>query len=188
MSIQGVVVSYKTEKGFGFIKSATVERDIFFHISEYRCEGLPTPGVKVAFDLKDDADGRKSAYNISFLEAPEEPHSDERIHRHQRRSHEENQSKQAYSASVSIREGWDTAKRYVGILNLDDRRLQFDGRSWGTGKTINRSLRFITSVETPLFGPYKINGGGPKLFVESTNIFFTGDDLKRLISALRSQI
>jgi len=183
MSVQGTIVSYKSERGFGFIKSANAERDIFFHISEFRHESIPELGMKVTFDLKDGADGKNSACNIRFIEAPREAYSNSKVSRHHGRSREEGQ---VHTASVSITEGWDSAE-YHGALRLDDRRLQFDGNSWFSGKVITRSRRFITSVKTPLFGPYEINGGGPILFVKSTNFLFTGEDLKALIRVLSSQ-
>jgi len=185
MSIEGVVVSYKAEKGFGFIKSATVARDIFFHIREFRYEGLPTPGMKVTFEPKDHMNGRISACNIRLVEASQEPHSGKQG---PRRFSEEKQ-KQSYTASASVSEGQDfSARQYFGTLDLDEKRLKFSGNRWFTKKVITRSVRFITSVETPILGPYEIVGGGPNLYVESTNIFFTGKDLKKLISALRSQL
>jgi cold shock CspA family protein len=186
MSVQGIVVSYKSERGFGFIKSASVERDLFFHISQFRHEDIPEPGMKVTFDLKVGADGRNSACNIRFIEASKETYSNSKLPRRDRYREKKQLPKQVHTASVSITEGSDSAE-YSGTLRLDDRVLQFDGSSWFTGKVITRSRRFITSVKTPLFGPYEIYGGGPKLFVKSTNFFFTGEDLKALIRVLSSQ-
>jgi cold shock CspA family protein len=183
MSVQGIVVIYKSERGFGFIKSASAERDIFFHISEFNHESIPEPGMKVTFDLKDGADGKNSACNIRLIEVPKEAYSNSKDPRHYGRSRKE---EQVHTASVVITEGRDSAE-YRGVLSLDDRRLQFNGNSWFSVKVITRSRRFITSVTAPLFGPYEINGGGQKLFVKSTNFFFTGEDLKALIRVLSSQ-
>lgn len=185
MSFQGVVVDYKPEKGYGFIKAATFERDIFFHISDFYPEGLPTRGLKVTFDLKDNADEKKSACNINFLQASEESQSKDDAQRNKRKLLKENSAEKELSAYVSVREDGDTTT-YVGTIKLTERQLHFAGNYWMSTKSITRSLRFITSVETHLFDPYTITGGGPKLFVQSANIFFRGD-IKKIISALKTR-
>lgn len=187
MSDEGIIVSYNTEKGFGFIKSATVDRDVFFHVSAFRHVSVPTPHMRVVFDVKVEAGGRKSASNIELLEVPEKarPKSDA----HPRRpAREETPISIPYTAYVEIKEGSWAEKSYYGDLKLTDRQLQFEGKTrfQFSSKKISRSLRFVSSVEKQAFEPYVIKGGGPILIVTSAR--FLGGDLKTLINALRKRL
>lgn len=188
MLIRGVVVNYNSGKGFGFIKSSSFERDLFFHVSEFDPDEMPVRYMQVAFELKESADGRKSACNIRVLHAPNEAKSKIDIENRQRMLHKKTPSKQEYMADVKLKELPDFRAEYVGTLSLNDRQLKFEGSSWITRKVITRQIRFITSVEVSLFGPYVITGGGPKLHIESSKFLFNKGDIKSLFSALKKLI
>ncbi len=46
----GTIFDYNPNRGYGFI-SLKSGRRIFFHISSYNGEAIPTPGMSVEFDL-----------------------------------------------------------------------------------------------------------------------------------------
>lgn len=184
MSVEGVVVSYNIQRGFGFIKSAATQTDVFFHVSEFRHDGLPAPGMPVTFELKNGADGRVSARDVGVLVVDRDLKFSAKEMPSQESYAERSAPQRVYSALVRLREGSLGAKEYDGTLELNDRRLQFEGRRWLSGKVIARPLHFVTSVEKPLFGSYVISGGGPKLFVSAQ--LFAGSDLRKLVSVIKS--
>lgn len=186
MSVQGVIVSYNTQRGFGFIKSAATQTDIFFHVSEFRHDSLPVPGMTVTFEQKNGADGRISACGVGVLVADRDLQSSSAERPSQERYAERNPPQGAYSALVRLREGSQSAKEYEGTLELNEKRLQFEGRRWFSGKVIIRPLHFVTSVEKPLFGSYVISGGGPKLFINAQ--LFAGSDLRKLMGVIKSKL
>ena len=62
--MQGTIVYYNSEKGYGFIKQDESKEDIFFHISS--CHDFPENKMRVQFAI---AEGRKGleAVNISAI-------------------------------------------------------------------------------------------------------------------------
>lgn len=50
---QGVVLSFKDHKGYGFIREENSSKDIFFHWSYLQMDGYKTikPGTKVSFEV-----------------------------------------------------------------------------------------------------------------------------------------
>jgi len=59
VATQGVVVSYNTGKGYGFLKCGKSPVDVYFKAS-----GNYTPGMNLAFNLKINKDGKPSAINL----------------------------------------------------------------------------------------------------------------------------
>jgi uncharacterized membrane protein YsdA (DUF1294 family)/cold shock CspA family protein len=61
---EGTIKSWKQDRGFGFIKSASVENDIFIHIRDIKHSGYePKVGDSVSYKLMSDKDGRIRAYD-----------------------------------------------------------------------------------------------------------------------------
>jgi cold shock CspA family protein len=50
MKWNGVVKSF-SNRGFGFIICESIERDLFFHLSDWRSIETPLPGQKVTFEV-----------------------------------------------------------------------------------------------------------------------------------------
>jgi cold shock CspA family protein len=46
----GTIHVYYEQKGYGFI-SVTFNKRVFFHVSNYNGEVIPSPGLRVEFDL-----------------------------------------------------------------------------------------------------------------------------------------
>ena len=67
--MQGIVIWFNNQKGFGFIKSDLNESEVFVHISEVEKSGLFTllKDQKVSFDVQESR-GRFSACNIKLIE------------------------------------------------------------------------------------------------------------------------
>lgn len=64
---QGEIIRWKEDKGFGFIKTPSIEKDIFLHISAIRNrQRQPTIGDTIYFDLKFEEQGKLKAINASF--------------------------------------------------------------------------------------------------------------------------
>jgi cold shock protein len=71
----GSVMTYFEEKGFGFLRPDGGGKDIFFHISRLH-QGDATalvPGVKVAYDLGMDRNGKIAASSVRILTPEEKP-------------------------------------------------------------------------------------------------------------------
>jgi CspA family cold shock protein len=69
----GSVMTYFEEKGFGFLRPDGGGKDIFFHISRLH-QGEATqlvPGVKVAYELGMDRNGKIAASSVKILPPPE---------------------------------------------------------------------------------------------------------------------
>lgn len=63
--LQGEIVRWNRERGFGFIKVAGRADDIFLHISQWPAGvGAPRAGIAVQFDVTQDAQGRARAENL----------------------------------------------------------------------------------------------------------------------------
>jgi cold shock CspA family protein len=64
---QGKIIRWKEEKGFGFIKTSDIEKDIFLHISDIKNrQKQPQIGQTIYFDLQFEAQGKLKAINASF--------------------------------------------------------------------------------------------------------------------------
>lgn len=65
----GTVTSWKEDKKFGFIKTATSGKEVFFHISDVkRGSRKPAVGEVLQFEIYTDSDGKKRAVNVSRYE------------------------------------------------------------------------------------------------------------------------
>lgn len=64
LEVTGTIVSYKSDRGFGFI--TTLDGSVFFHISEWKYNEMPRIGMKVSFD-KAYGDKGYFAKNVTFL-------------------------------------------------------------------------------------------------------------------------
>jgi len=71
MKWNGVVKSF-SNRGFGFIISESIERDLFFHLSDWRCIQPPLPGQKVTFEVVPARIAGKpdQATNVHLVDAP----------------------------------------------------------------------------------------------------------------------
>ncbi|MFA5985076.1 MAG: cold shock and DUF1294 domain-containing protein [Methylococcaceae bacterium] len=64
---QGIIKTWKPDRGFGFIQSAASERDIFIHISDFKHAGYePKMGDSVDFKLMLDKAGKIRAYDATI--------------------------------------------------------------------------------------------------------------------------
>lgn len=64
---RGTVTSWKEDKKFGFIKTATSDKEVFFHISDLkRGSRQPYVGEMLQFDIQTGRDGKVKATNIYF--------------------------------------------------------------------------------------------------------------------------
>lgn len=72
---QGKVVRWKGDRGFGFIQTNGIKKDIFLHISALPKSGRsPQVGDTIYFDLKSEPDGKYKAVQASFTpQRPAEP-------------------------------------------------------------------------------------------------------------------
>lgn len=57
--MNGTIKFYKPEGSYGFITTATSE--YFFHLTEWKGEGLPIKGAEVAFEIKQAKRGEQAA-------------------------------------------------------------------------------------------------------------------------------
>ncbi|OKH19598.1 cold shock domain-containing protein [[Limnothrix rosea] IAM M-220] len=64
---QGKIVRWKDDRGFGFIQTNGIKKDIFLHISALQgASHRPKAGDIIYFDLKRESDGKYKAVNASF--------------------------------------------------------------------------------------------------------------------------
>ena len=63
--MQGTVIFYNSEKGYGFIKQDDNETDLFFHITE--CSQIPEANMRVEYAIEHGHRGIK-AVNISIID------------------------------------------------------------------------------------------------------------------------
>jgi cold shock CspA family protein len=192
MSAEGVVILYDPEKGFGFIQSGSVDGDIFFHISEFDNEVLPSVGMKVTFDLKEGPDGRNSARNISTLALASVVGVKESDTQNVQAQRESQSSSPVFTARAKVQEGSSKAEILRGSFTLTEKVLRFEGYSGviiQQGVVITRSLEFVRSVRAHRWKQsYVIQGDGPDLFVSSSKEFFRDEKLQDLIEALQERI
>ena len=77
---KGLLKTWKTDKGFGFIKSDTLEHDTFIHISALKhMSRKPKVGDTIYFDVATQPDGKTKAVNcriegVAELKAPYQKH------------------------------------------------------------------------------------------------------------------
>jgi cold shock CspA family protein len=66
---QGKIIRWKEDRGFGFIKVPSIEKDIFLHISALQnIQRRPKIGDVIYFDLQFEAGGKLKAIRASFTE------------------------------------------------------------------------------------------------------------------------
>jgi uncharacterized membrane protein YsdA (DUF1294 family)/cold shock CspA family protein len=64
---QGIIKTWKTDRGFGFIQSTASEKDIFIHIRDLKHAGYePKIGDSVDFKLMSDKAGKVRAYDATI--------------------------------------------------------------------------------------------------------------------------
>ncbi len=77
---KGLLKTWKTDKGFGFIKSDTLEHDTFIHISALKhISRKPKVGDTIYFEVATQPDGKTKAINcriegVAELKAPYQKH------------------------------------------------------------------------------------------------------------------
>lgn len=81
---KGLLKTWKTDKGFGFIKSDTLEHDTFIHISALKhMSRKPKVGDTIYFEVATQPDGKSKAINcriegvaeLKLLKAPYQKHN-----------------------------------------------------------------------------------------------------------------
>ena len=78
---KGLLKSWKSDKGFGFIKSDTLEHDTFIHISALKhMSRKPKVGDTIYFEVATQPDGKTKAINcriegVAELKAPYQKHT-----------------------------------------------------------------------------------------------------------------
>ncbi|WP_282114649.1 cold shock domain-containing protein [Pseudoalteromonas arctica] len=78
---KGMLKTWKTDKGFGFIKSDTLEHDTFIHISALKhMSRKPKVGDTIYFEVATQPDGKTKAVNcriegVTELKAPYQKHN-----------------------------------------------------------------------------------------------------------------
>lgn len=78
---KGLLKTWKTDKGFGFIKSDTLEHDTFIHISALKhMSRKPKVGDTIYFEIATQPDGKIKAINcriegVAELKAPYQKHN-----------------------------------------------------------------------------------------------------------------
>ena len=71
---QGIIKTWKPERGFGFIQSAASENDIFIHIRDIKHAGYePKTGDEVDFKLTTDKNGKVRAFDV-YIQGQEVVH------------------------------------------------------------------------------------------------------------------
>jgi len=71
MKTKGKLVRWIDKKGFGFIKSESLDKDVFIHISTLKhMTRKPRVGDVILFDVVTDADGKQRAENASIEGVP----------------------------------------------------------------------------------------------------------------------
>lgn len=69
----GSVISFKDDKGYGFIRpkdSEDSKENVYVHISTLQAAGIETltPGQRVSYELQTGDNGKISAVNIALLD------------------------------------------------------------------------------------------------------------------------
>jgi CspA family cold shock protein len=65
----GIVRSFSTKQGFGFIRPDDGSRDVFVHSGTVKRAGLGTlvENQKLSYELRSELDGKKSAIDLKAL-------------------------------------------------------------------------------------------------------------------------
>lgn len=65
----GSVISFKADKGYGFIRPKEDGENVYVHISALQTAGIDTitPGQRLSYELKTDDNGKISAVNLTLL-------------------------------------------------------------------------------------------------------------------------
>jgi uncharacterized membrane protein YsdA (DUF1294 family)/cold shock CspA family protein len=64
MKYRGTIANWNDDKGFGFIRPAGGGTELFFHISDYRGAGRPSPGDRVNFMIGTGRNGKPAASGV----------------------------------------------------------------------------------------------------------------------------
>nr|WP_179570536.1 excalibur calcium-binding domain-containing protein [Xanthomonas sp. JAI131] len=65
MRTHGTLIKWDDERGFGFVRSAHGDAEIFVHIAAFPRDGVrPRLGELISFDLEQDAEGRPRAVRV----------------------------------------------------------------------------------------------------------------------------
>lgn len=62
--IEGKIVRWQDDKGFGFIQTESSSKELFFHISDYRANVRPSLEENVVFEIGMDKKGKPCAKNV----------------------------------------------------------------------------------------------------------------------------
>lgn len=65
----GSIISFKEDRGYGFIRPKDSEDNVYFHVSALNASGIDKvePGQRLTYDLLSE-DGKTSAINIKILD------------------------------------------------------------------------------------------------------------------------
>jgi cold shock CspA family protein len=66
--LTGTIESWKSDRGFGFLRPDDGSANIFAHISEIPGKVEPAIGARVSYELGEGRDGRSKAVNIRMIE------------------------------------------------------------------------------------------------------------------------
>ncbi|MEM8924690.1 MAG: cold shock and DUF1294 domain-containing protein [Actinomycetota bacterium] len=64
--MKGIVVSFREDKGFGFIRVDGRDDDVFLHVTDIPDKVVPAIGQRVRFDAGKDRSGRTKAVNVEL--------------------------------------------------------------------------------------------------------------------------
>ncbi|MCC4595787.1 excalibur calcium-binding domain-containing protein [Xanthomonas campestris pv. phormiicola] len=65
MRTHGTLIKWNEERGFGFVRSAHADAEVFVHIAAFPRDGIrPRLGELISFDLEQDAEGRPRAVRV----------------------------------------------------------------------------------------------------------------------------
>ncbi len=70
MRRQGTIISWKDNRGFGFIAPAGGGKQVFVHISSFSNHHRPSVDAAVTYRIRADAQGRPHAYQVMFVGEP----------------------------------------------------------------------------------------------------------------------
>lgn len=97
--LDGTIIKYDDKKKFGFIKTNN-NKDIFFHIREFRPRREPMIGEQIVFELGEDGQGRICAINIQELSFILQKEREKQIKVQKRQAYEAYQERQEQKHGV----------------------------------------------------------------------------------------
>lgn len=97
--LDGRIIKYDAEKKFGFIQTKN-NKDIFFHIREFRPRREPVVGEQIVFELGEDNQGRICAVNIQELSFVIQKEQERQIKIQRRQAYEAHQERQEQKHGV----------------------------------------------------------------------------------------